>query len=729
MRTLVLLRGCPGTGKSTWIRDHQLNQYTLSADQLRLIHQTPVLNLEGKYDISQKNDGKVWKLLFSLLEERMERGEFTIVDATHAKQSMISGYKALVLKYRYRAYVVDFSDIPLETALLRNRERIEHKRVPDSVVHAMHERILSEPAPSWTTVIKPEEFDDVMQYKPRRLDSYKKIHVIGDVHGCFTVLDSYLKGRLEDDELYIFTGDMLDRGIENAKVVQFLLSIKDRKNVVLLEGNHDKYLKQYGHDEETRSSVFNKKTKPELDEAGFDKKDIRELARRFHQIVYFTYGEDTYIITHGGISALPDNLLFTATSQLINGVGGYETDIDHVFTKNMEGRNIIQIHGHRNMFRLPVHAAAKSYNLEGQVEHGGHLRVVTIDRSGIQTHEIKNEVFKTSAPPLTSHHEHEELTVEHFLKHLDEHDYVSEQKLAGGISSFNFTRKAFQERKWDSVSMKARGLFINRNTNEIVSRSYNKFFNIDERLMTKMHVLVNTLRFPVTVYDKANGFLGTVGYNSETDELVFTSKSYTSASGQKDGHAKWVEELFHKTFDASQIEDIKEYVKKRNVSLVFEVVLPEKDPHIIEYKSDKLVLLDIVKRQMKYEKLPYEDVVRFAETYRVECKQKVIAFHQWTDFYKWYLSVSNNPSIEEEGYVIEDSAGFMTKLKLPFYQYWKFVRKIKHRLGAAAARSSQHDALFHSEHVKFLAWAKTKDSEYFKNQSVIAIRNDFYSET
>ena len=103
----------------------------------------------------------------------MERGEFTIVDATHAKQSMISGYKALVLKYRYRAYVVDFSNVPLETALLRNRERAEHKRVPDSVVHAMHERILSEPAPSWTTVIKPEEFADAMQYKPRRLDSYK----------------------------------------------------------------------------------------------------------------------------------------------------------------------------------------------------------------------------------------------------------------------------------------------------------------------------------------------------------------------------------------------------------------------------------------------------------------------------------------------------------------------------------------------------------------------------
>ena len=59
---------------------------------------------------------------------------------------------------------------------------------------------------------------------------------------------------------------------------------------------------------------------------------------------------------------------------------------------------------------------------------------------------------------------------------------------------------------------------------------------------------------------------------------------------------------------------------------MFEVVLPEKDPHIIEYESDKLVLLDIVKRQMKYEKLLYEDVLRFAETFRVECKQKSLLF-------------------------------------------------------------------------------------------------------
>lgn len=37
MRTLVLLRGLPGVGKSTWIKAQGLEPYTLSADQIRLL--------------------------------------------------------------------------------------------------------------------------------------------------------------------------------------------------------------------------------------------------------------------------------------------------------------------------------------------------------------------------------------------------------------------------------------------------------------------------------------------------------------------------------------------------------------------------------------------------------------------------------------------------------------------------------------------------------------------
>lgn len=39
MRTLLLFRGAPGCGKSTYIKEHDLEKYTLSADTIRLMCQ------------------------------------------------------------------------------------------------------------------------------------------------------------------------------------------------------------------------------------------------------------------------------------------------------------------------------------------------------------------------------------------------------------------------------------------------------------------------------------------------------------------------------------------------------------------------------------------------------------------------------------------------------------------------------------------------------------------
>lgn len=52
MRTLLIMRGAPGSGKTHWIKENRLEQYTLSADLIRTIVQSPVMNEEGKYEIS-----------------------------------------------------------------------------------------------------------------------------------------------------------------------------------------------------------------------------------------------------------------------------------------------------------------------------------------------------------------------------------------------------------------------------------------------------------------------------------------------------------------------------------------------------------------------------------------------------------------------------------------------------------------------------------------------------
>ena len=109
MRTLLMFRGAPGCGKSTFIKNHGLEQYSLSADNIRLMCQAPIQKADGTYGISQNNDAYVWKLLFEMLELRMKRGEFVVIDATNSTTINMSRYKHLVELYRYRALIVDMT--------------------------------------------------------------------------------------------------------------------------------------------------------------------------------------------------------------------------------------------------------------------------------------------------------------------------------------------------------------------------------------------------------------------------------------------------------------------------------------------------------------------------------------------------------------------------------------------------------------------------------------------
>ena len=92
----------------------------------------------------------------------------------------------------------------------------------------MYSRFATQKIPSGIKVIKPDELDTIWM-RMIDLSEYKKIHHIGDIHGCNTVLQKYLSdnGGIKDDEFYIFTGDYIDRGLENADVVKFLISHQD----------------------------------------------------------------------------------------------------------------------------------------------------------------------------------------------------------------------------------------------------------------------------------------------------------------------------------------------------------------------------------------------------------------------------------------------------------------------------------------------------------------------
>jgi predicted kinase len=114
MRVLLILRGAPGCGKSTWIKEHGLEPYTLSADALRLMYNNPMMYIDGTMGISQENGDVIWDTLYSMLEFRMRKGAFTVIDATNSKTSEMNHYKQLCQDYRYRIYLVDFTTLPIE---------------------------------------------------------------------------------------------------------------------------------------------------------------------------------------------------------------------------------------------------------------------------------------------------------------------------------------------------------------------------------------------------------------------------------------------------------------------------------------------------------------------------------------------------------------------------------------------------------------------------------------
>ena len=585
-------------------------------------------------------------------------------------------YKEMCNTYRYRIYCVDFTDIPIDEVKRRNANREPLKRVPDETIDKMYSRFATQKIPSGIKVIKPNELNTIWM-KVFDLSEYKKIHHIGDIHGCNTALQKYLSdnGGIKDDEMYIFTGDYIDRGLENADVVKFLISIMNKKNVLMLEGNHERWLWLYANDCTGKSKEFELITKPQLEEAKIDKKDIRQLYRKFGQCAYYKYGSNIYFVTHAGLSTIPKNLSFIATDQMIRGVGGYNDfeKIAETFV-NTTPDNFYQIHGHRNTKRVPIKVNDRVFNLEGRVEFGGELRCVQIDKDGIHTIEIKNEVFKT--PEMQKEQNVTSSSVADTIIALRSNRYIQEKKF-GNISSFNFTNKAFYDKVWDEQTTKARGLYLDTMKGKVAARAYDKFFNINERPETKFDMLQYKLQFPVTVYVKENGFLGIVSYNEYEDDLFIASKSTIDSQ-----FAQWFKEMLYEKVSSENIEKMKEYIKENNVSFVFECVDMKNDPHIIEYPESKLFLLDIVKNDMEFSKYEYERMVDISNQFGLTHKEKAFEIANWQEFFDWYYDILEEDyeynGRKIEGFVIEDNVGYMTKLKLTYYNFWKFMRSISH---------------------------------------------------
>ena len=678
MRTLLLMRGAPASGKSQWIRDNNLEAYTLEADHFRMLLRSPSLGENGWY-ISQEDNGPAWELLLDCLEKRMSNGDFVVLDATHTTSKAVNTYKELLNKYKYTVYYYE-PDTSLEECLARNATRTDYKRVPDQVIHRMHKMIKTTTLPKFCRKIN--SIDEINNYFTVNLTNrYERVRIIGDIHSCYTALQQAIT-PWDEKTLYIFCGDYLERGIENKEMIYEMMRLSTLPNTIMLEGNHERHIANFAFNTNLdKSKRFMKDVVAPIVK-DMTKKDVESLQRELRlfykslrQCYPFSFHGKKYLVSHGGLSYVP-NMTFIATSTFINGFGAYETDIAKIYDNNYEKgmcQNFIQIHGHRG-----VPDGKYSFCLEGEVEFGGELKCIDISADAFTKNGIKNDVYDKDymRHEYQSMTQHVIFTQNEDINILGNSKLVKVKKCSPNLYSLNFTSRVFHKRLWNENTVQARGLFVDRMTGDVKLRSYNKFFNLNERPETELNNLAHTLSFPVEIRTKENGYLAILGVIN--DELVFASKSTTEGM-----HVDLFKNLFQKLPTSLQ-EEIKELLKRNSCSMMFEVISQE-DTHIIKYDQDHLYVLDMIQNTLDVngkhidvsfsrERLAELDSILKKYDTQLISIVKTIQQVNTMDELKDIINKELNSHHESEGFVLVDSNGFMTKFKGPYYNTWKHRR-------------------------------------------------------
>lgn len=106
------------------------------------------------------------------------------------------------------------------------------------------------------------------------------------------------------------------------------------------------------------------------------------------------------------------------------------------------------------------------------------------------------------------------------------------------LEMYTYGRKATYENVWNEVTRKCRGIIVNSETDEIVARPFEKFFNLGTAGMPDTD-LVNLPASRPEVFEKMDGFLCTM-YEWAGQQYVASKGSFHSM------HAKWATAWYRK---------------------------------------------------------------------------------------------------------------------------------------------------------------------------------------
>lgn len=178
-----------------------------------------------------------------------------------------------------------------------------------------------------------------------------KAFVVSDIHGMYGHFIKLLEHWNRNDKLIIL-GDMIDRGPDSLKVVQHVMELKAKHDVVVLKGNHDQMLLDFVKNPIECGDVFHMNgggnTVVQFSEDQFamfrsyveradliEERRYPELGFLKNALLYYEFGK--VLLTHAGFCSWRDCWEETTVNQFV-------WIRDHYKHKNNTG--LVNVFGH-----------------------------------------------------------------------------------------------------------------------------------------------------------------------------------------------------------------------------------------------------------------------------------------------------------------------------------------------------------------------------------------------
>lgn len=298
----------------------------------------------------------------------------------------------------------------------------------------------------------------------------------------------------------------------------------------------------------------------------------------------------------------------------------------------------------------------------------------------------------------------EYMNVDKLIQHIDAGlvDFKVHPTLPLGLLCH--TREALFNDTWDDVTTKCRGLIFDLDTNDIVARPFEKFFNINTE--NRPETCIGSL--PVynvkpIVAEKLDGSLGTL-WRYKQHWGISSKGSFTS------DHAQWATRWLE-----DHVEQHGTLVFPEGYTPVFEMICESVQTHVVRYyDSEKLVLIALVNNHTGEELSPNE-LVHYALTNKLS----------WSAFYP-DLTISE-ALIEDrpnhEGYVFSYPQLGKTPIKVKikhstFLEHQKIVHKLTPKHVLELLKTQGYDKLCEYEKLvpqmidKIKQWTKIYHDAY-----------------